>query len=158
MNSSPNPKARTENLVVNDLPDETLVYDLNSNEAHCLNRTAAFVWKSCDGTNSPSAISGMIAKEFGAQVPDDFVWLALDQLHSNGLLADGVGIVKQNRREVIKKIGLASVVALPIIASMVAPKSALAATSCACVNPGACITQTSCPSTVNCNGSGVCAP
>lgn len=158
MKTSPNPKARTENLVINDLPDETLVYDLTSNEAHCLNRTAAFVWKSCDGVNSPADISGMIAKEFGEQVPDDFVWLALDQLNSNGLLADGAVIGRQNRRDVIKKIGLASMVALPIIASMVAPKSALAATSCACVNPGACLTQTGCPSTVNCNGSGICAP
>lgn len=158
MKTSPNPKARTENLVINDLPDETLVYDLNSNEAHCLNNTAAFVWKNCDGTNSPSDISAMIAKEFGAQVPDDFVWLALDQLNSNGLLTENTGVAKQNRREVIKKIGLASVIALPIIASMAAPKSALAATSCACVNPGACLTQTACPSTTNCNGSGICAP
>lgn len=158
MKTSQYPRARTENLVINDLPDETLVYDLNSNEAHCLNSTAAFVWKNCDGTNSSADISGMIAKKFGSQVPDDFVWLALDQLNQNGLLADDIGIAKQNRREVIKKIGLASVVALPIIASMVAPKSALAAVSCACVAPGDCATQSGCASTTNCNGLGICAP
>jgi coenzyme PQQ synthesis protein D (PqqD) len=156
--TSLNPKARTENLVINDLPDETLVYDLSSNEAHCLNKTAAFVWKNCDGTKTAGDISGLIAKEFGSHVPDDFVWLALDQLNQNGLLADGSGVVKQNRREVIKKIGLASVVALPIIASMVAPKSALAAVSCACLNPGDCPAQTTCPNTMNCNGVGRCAP
>ncbi|HKX83732.1 MAG TPA: PqqD family protein [Pyrinomonadaceae bacterium] len=158
MTASQHPKARTENLVINDLPDETLVYDLNSNEAHCLNKTAAFVWKSCDGVNSPADISGMIAKEFGANVPDDFVWLALDQLNSNGLLADGANVTKQNRREIIKKIGLASVVALPIIASMVAPKSALAATSCACVNDGECVAQLPQCGATMCSGMGLCTP
>jgi hypothetical protein len=35
--------------VIQELPDETLVYDLQRNRAHCLNRTAALVWRHCDG-------------------------------------------------------------------------------------------------------------
>ena len=37
-----NPIARSNGLVVQEMPDEVLVYDLDSNKAHCLNETAAF--------------------------------------------------------------------------------------------------------------------
>ena len=39
------PRARTSELIVKELPDETLVYDLANDKAHCLNHTAALVWK-----------------------------------------------------------------------------------------------------------------
>ena len=39
------PRARTEGLVVTELPDELLVYDLERHRAHCLNPTAALVFK-----------------------------------------------------------------------------------------------------------------
>ena len=42
------PRARTDRLVIQDLPDETLVFDQLTNKAHCLNRTTALVWKHCD--------------------------------------------------------------------------------------------------------------
>jgi hypothetical protein len=159
MNSSLNPLARKEGLVIQEMPDEVLVYDTNTNKAHCLNKTAAFVWKSCDGSHSINDIAGLMEKEFGANVPDDLVWLAIDQLGKDELLEASVPVVSGiSRREVIRRIGIASVIALPVVASLVAPSSALAAVSCGCVNPGACLTQTSCASTVNCNGSGTCAP
>ncbi|MEO8573991.1 MAG: hypothetical protein ABI481_08470, partial [Pyrinomonadaceae bacterium] len=65
-----------------------------------------------------------------------------------------------SRREVIKKIGLASMVAIPVIASLVAPQSALAAASCTCVSPTSCgnTPNAGCPSRTRCNGSGLCAP
>jgi len=44
--------ARQNGIVVQEMPDEVLVYDLDSNKAHCLNQSAALVWKSCDGTNT----------------------------------------------------------------------------------------------------------
>lgn len=154
MKNSQFPVARKNGLVVQEMPDEVLVYDLDTNKAHCLNQTAAKVWKSCDGNNTVSDI----AKLFEAQ--EDLVWLAIDQLNENNLLEQEIkaNFEGQSRRDVIKKIGLASMVAIPVVASLVAPPNALATASCACVNPGACATQVSCPSTVNCNGSGICAP
>ena len=160
MKSPQFPCARKAGLVIQDMPDEVLVYDLDTNKAHCLNKSAAFVWRSCDGKTSISDIARLFEIQTGDKVSDDFVWLALDQLNENSLLESEVkaSFAGRSRREVIKKIGLASVVALPIVASLVAPKSAMAAVSCACVTPGDCITQTGCPSTANCNGSGRCAP
>lgn len=154
------PIARTSEIVVLDVDNETLVYDLRQNEAHCLNRSAAFIWKSCDGRNTVADISQLVQTEFRENVNSDFVWLALDQLQERGLLAEGFvrrGPVT-SRREMIKRVGMATVIAAPLIASVVAPKSAYASVSCACVNPGSCITQTTCPSQSNCNASGICAP
>lgn len=154
------PVARTSEIVVLEVENETLVYDLRANEAHCLNETAAFVWKSCDGRNSVTDISRLMEQQYRDSVSGDHVWLALDQLAERDLLADGFPDRSPvtSRREMIKRVGLASVVAAPIIASVVAPRSALAAASCVCVNPGECATEPSCPSQVNCNGAGLCAP
>lgn len=160
MKSSQVPVARKEGLVIQETTEEVLVYDLNSNRAHCLNQTAAFVWKSCNGNNSIPEITRLFEKETGATVQEDLIWLAIDQLNEKNLLEAEIvsEFAGRSRREVIKKIGLATVVALPIVASLTAPTSALASTSCACVNPGACITQTTCPNTGNCNINGICAP
>lgn len=157
MKNTDTPVARRESLVVQEVADEILIYDLSSNKAHCLNRTAAIVWRSCDGTNSVLDIAGLLGN---AEANEDFVWLALEQLGENKLL-DGQLPTKftgLTRREAVRRLGLAAAVALPVVASLVAPPNALAVGSCSCVNPGACLTQTTCPSTVNCNGSGFCAP
>jgi hypothetical protein len=162
MNNSQRPIARKSGLVVQEVPDEVLVYDLESNKAHCLNQSAAMIWKSCDGNNSVSDIAKLVESQAGGKVTEDFVWLAIDQLSENNLLEEAVpsNLGGTSRREVIKRIGLASMIAIPVIASLVAPQSALAAGSCACQTPGGCgsTPNAGCPSTTNCNGSGICAP
>ncbi len=160
MKSSQVPIARKEGLVIQETSDEVLVYDLTSNKAHCLNQTAAFVWKSCDGNKSISEITKLLENESGSVIHEDLIWLAIDQLNEKNLLKKEIAtnFGGRSRREVIKKIGLAAVVALPLVVSLTAPTSALAANSCACVTPGDCTTQTGCPSLVNCNLGGLCAP
>jgi hypothetical protein len=44
------PRARRDELVVEELDDETLVYDLERHKARCLNHTAALVWR-CWGSD-----------------------------------------------------------------------------------------------------------
>lgn len=160
MNSSQVPVARKQGLVVQEMPEEVLIYDLDTNKAHCLNKTAAFVWKSCDGNKSVADITKSFENDFGSTVDEDLVWLAIEQLGDKNLLNESLptSFKGQSRREVIKKIGFAAVIALPVVASLAAPSSALASASCACVVPADCAAQTGCPSLVNCNGSGVCAP
>jgi len=50
------PLARSADLVVEEIDDEVLVYDLTSNQAHCLSATAAAVWRACDGQTSSDAL------------------------------------------------------------------------------------------------------
>ena len=160
MKNPNNPMARRNGLVVQEMPDEVLVYDLDSNKAHCLNQSAAVVWKSCDGSNSVADIVRQFESNGGGKVTEDFVWLAIDQLNENGLLENQIAprFQGQSRRQVLKTIGLASMVALPVIASLVAPQNALGSVSCSCQSTSQCQTRTDCPSTVNCNPNGQCAP
>lgn len=158
MDNLQRPIARKSGLVIQEMPDEVLVYDLNSNKAHCLNQTAATVWKACDGNNSIAEI----AAEFGKGNNEDLVWLAIDQLNENNLLETKVTprFKGQSRREVIKKIGLASIIAVPVIASLVAPQNALAAQSCNCVNDTQCISgpnRGNCPSPTCNMSTGLCS-
>lgn len=160
MNNSINPVARQNGLVVQDMPGEVLVYDLDTNKAHCLNESAAMVWKSCDGTKSVADIVRHFESTGGGKVTEDFVWLAIDQLNENGLLESNIAprFAGESRRQVLKKIGLASIVALPVIASLVAPPNALGSLNCVCTSAANCANQTTCLSQNFCNDVGVCAP
>jgi hypothetical protein len=159
MNNPNNPIARQNGIVVQEMPDEVLVYDMESNKAHCLNQSAALVWKACDGSHSVADIVKEFDRTGAGMVSEDFVWLAIDQLRENGLMADELTpkFSGQSRRQVLKTIGLGAMVALPVVASLVAPKNALGSVSCACQVPVNCLTLV-CPSTSNCNQNGICAP
>jgi len=145
------PKARKENLVVQESDGEVLIYDLNTNKACCLNETSSLVWQLCDGDKSVSEISESISRKLNSPANEDFVWLALDQLKKENLIENKDEVVVDfnglSRREVIKKVGLASIVALPLVSSLVAPMAinatsmaSCAATACANGTPG----QTTC--------------
>ena len=130
MKSSQVPVARKEGLVIQETTEEVLVYDLNSNKAHCLNQTAAFVWKSCNGNNSIPEITRLFENEIGSTVQEDLIWLAIDELKNENLVEIDSGYVSvfkgMSRREAVKKVGLGTMIALPVISSLVAPSSAMA--------------------------------
>jgi len=172
-NSQQRPIARKDGLVIQEMPDEVLVFDMETNKAHCLNETAAFVWKACDGVNSVTEITKSFGNQSGKPVDENLVWLAIDQLNENNLLAEAVqtNYNGQSRREVIKKIGLAAVIALPIVSSLVAPTAAFAVacsgTVASCTSPSgaACDAGTPCTGCATppcmCNGgtgAGSCVP
>ena len=153
-----NPLSRQSNIVVQELENEILIYDLNNNKAFCLNETSSSVYQFCDGKNSVAEISDLVSIKLKTLISEDLIQLALKGFQMNNLLENGDEIGDHfaglSRREVVKMFGLASMVALPFIASIVAPTSANAASvSCSCSSPGDCVVMTSCPSTVNCNVS-----
>ena len=161
MSNTQRPKARSENLVIQILPDETLVYDLTNNEAHCLNETAGFIWSRCNGDSSIDGIARSVEARFGRAVDVDLVRLGVAQLSEKNLLAKNWAerISLPSRRDVIKKIGLASAIALPVIASIVAPPNAMGNISCGCISPVDCRGQAgnACPpNAFTCNPSGIC--
>lgn len=122
------PIARKEGMVLQELPGEILIYDLKADKAHCLNETSAFVWKACDGKNTVADITKLLGSQSGSLIQEDLVWLAVDQLNENNLLEKEFGNIfnKYSRREVIKKIGLVAVIALPVVSILSLPQSALA--------------------------------
>lgn len=125
-----NPKARTENLTIRELPGESVIYDLASSKAHCLNRVALFVWKHSDGRNSVGDLATRLAAELAIPSAYEAVELALEQLSRRGLLerpfADASAARKSDRRAVLRR--LAALAAIPTVLTLAAPK-AMAASS-----------------------------
>ncbi len=153
------PIARQNGLVVQEMLDEVLVYDLDTNRAHCLNLSAGFIWKACDGKNSIGDIVRHFEQDGNGKVTEDFVWLAIDQLSENGLLSTAVRprFARQSRRQALKRIGLLSAVALPVIASIVAPPRSLGAVSaCVCQSNAQCVTQPQPVCGLTCGINGIC--
>jgi hypothetical protein len=144
------PQARAEGIVVQALPDEVLVYDLERHQAHCLNSTAALVWKYCDGQTTVAQIVRILQQALQTPLADEAVWLALRQLHQAHLLTESGeatgGGYKVSRREVVRRLGWATAVALPLVTSIVAPTASEAAS---CLSSGSsCTTGAQCCSGV----------
>jgi hypothetical protein len=152
------PKARKSKLIVKELSNEVLIYDENNHQAHCLNETAALVWKFCDGRTSIPKMRQLLEKEMSVTVPEQTVWLALKQLEGSRLLDMSVTpqarLQRTSRRAVMQTMGIAAV-ALPLITSVRAA-AAVAAASCVplgqpCVGAGL---GNCCPgASVACGGS-----
>lgn len=161
MNNKFTPKSRKENLVIQELEGEVLIYDLEKNKAFCLNETSALVWQSCDGNRTIAEISDTVGKQLNSQINDDIVWLALDQLSKENLVDKQVESGNRfnglSRREVIRRVGLGTMIALPIVTSLVAPSAVYAISVCPATNPAGCPTSGgSRPPGCACNGGGNC--
>jgi hypothetical protein len=135
------PQAREAELLVHDLTDETLVYDLTRHQAHSLNRTATLVWRHCDGRTTVAEMAALLQREVGAPADEDVVWAVLRRLGRAHLLeqaitpsADGD---RCSRRELMRKLGLVG--GLLLVTSAVAPPPAEALTCVAtCSSPNSC--------------------
>jgi hypothetical protein len=156
MGETGHPVARHDGLVIRELPEELLVYDEETHEAHCLNETAASVWKLCDGRTTAPEIAAKLSAA-GTGIDEDVVWLALEDLWKRDLLVgepapdDEAAI---SRSQLLRRTGIAAAVAVPVVMSVVAPKAAHAASCISSTlpcSPG----QTCCPNTP-CPGGGVC--
>ncbi len=138
---------RDEHILVEDMTDEYVVYDLQRHKIHALNPTAAMIWQWCDGQTSPDALAQRLSDQL--DLPSDkaeaLVQLGLDRLESAHLLTDKVARllgenVSVQRRQVLRLVGIASL--LPVVASIFAP-SAYAQVSTPC-GPGCTCANAAC--------------
>ena len=156
------PNSRKEKLVVQVVGDETIIYDEARNHAHRLNHAAALVWQHCDGNHTVADLAAVLQRETDALVTEDVVWLALDRLEKEQLLAEPLvrpaDAAKITRRDVLRKAALAGGMTLmiPIVQSMVAPTPAMAL-SIGCAKRGqmSSPTRPCCPG-LRANKGGVC--
>lgn len=138
MASNLKPVARESGLVIEQLDDELLVYDLDRHKAHCLNSTAARVWHLCDGKTSASGMATRLRKELQVPVDDEVVWLALRRLGKANLLRERVTpptelAFRSSRRDLMKKVALVGGLSIITILSPTAAEAAtgpVAQTSC----------------------------
>jgi len=124
------PSVRRDGIVVRDLPGETLVYDRRRHEAHCLNRTAAAVFRAADGTRTVGDIAAALdAGAASAAEREAAVNTALGELDRAGLLDSPAGD-GPTRREVMRRVGVGAALLLPAVVSVLAPTPAEALATC----------------------------
>jgi hypothetical protein len=121
------PLARRADLIVQEVDEETLVYDRVRHKAHCLNGTAAKVWRACDGTRGEREIARGLGREFDSPQGAAVVSLALRKLRRAHLLEGD-----PSRREVVRRLALTGAVGivLPTVLSILAPTPGYAASGC----------------------------
>lgn len=132
LNTSHNyPLALMDNIMTQDYANETLIYNLKTDKMFHLNETSSLVWQFCDGRSSIDQISRKVSQKLNSHANAEMVWLALEQLQHNGLLDQNnaleADLKRVSRRDMIKKAGLATMVAFPLITSVVAPTAVSAA-------------------------------
>lgn len=133
------PKTRHDDILTQELMDEILIYDKPHDKVYCLNHTLSAVYNACDGNRTLAQIKEAVSAQIKAPVSDEFILFALKQLDEKDLMANAEELKGQinltiPRRELIKKAGLATMVALPVISTLVAPSAANAAS-------GGCVAQ-----------------
>ncbi len=124
------PSKRIE-AFVRQLGSEFLIIDDDGNKSHCLNQTAGRIWMLCNGENTVAEIARVLSEDTGSQVEDEFVWLALKELGNAKLLrghpALPAEVILASRRTLLRSMGMAATLALPVVASIVVPHAAAAA-------------------------------
>ncbi len=131
--SDSRPIARTNGVLTETVDGELLVYDLDGDMASHLNRTAALVWRSCDGRRTVPELLAIVSDELGETADEDVVLMALDSLAEHGLISSGYeerdgAAVALSRRRFFRRVGVvgATAVNAPVVYSMIAPTAAAA--------------------------------
>lgn len=149
--SQVSPRARKDRIIVQDMTGELLIYDLDRHTAHCLNESAALIWKRCDGRTSIAELARALEQSNGP-ASEEVICMAISNLRKRHLLADASDLPKRvsklSRREMIRRVGIAAAVGLPLVTSIIAP-SALQAASCSCMPPANTCCASGCPCTIS---------
>jgi hypothetical protein len=126
------PRAKREGFLSEQLEDELIVYDQGRDRGHCLNRTAALVWRHADGQRTVADLATILRAELDPVADENLVWHALDRLNAAQLLEEppprSTDEMRASRRQFISKVGLIGVASLllPVVTSVAAPTPAQA--------------------------------
>lgn len=157
------PAARLTQIITKEIDGELLVYDQTRDQAHCLNESAAAIWKRCDGRTTASEIAESLASQYDKPIDVSVIWLGLDELSRKDLLAHSQNWPQAptstsvfSRREAIRRIGLVAAIALPVVVTIAAPTPAQAGTcrhaNSSCTTGGQCCSGVCTGSPLKCLG------
>ncbi|MBP8274290.1 MAG: PqqD family protein, partial [Acidobacteria bacterium] len=115
------PESRKEQLIAQEVGQELVVYDQQTQTAHRLNRTAALVWRLSDGQRTTADLAKLLHDTTDAPEDEDLVRLALEELDKSGLLASHLPKLE----DAITRRRLFSLGAtlIPVVASVAAPSA-----------------------------------
>jgi hypothetical protein len=114
------PRARRDDLEIQRMGEEMVVYDLRSHEAHSLDAMAVHVWELADGSRDVAALAHLLQARIGRDVSADDVAATLQHLGDAGLLAEG-----PSRRELLRRaamVGAVTLVGGGVLKTIIAPE------------------------------------
>lgn len=134
MNKSIRIIARKDGLLVTRVGDETVIYDIESSKASCLNGLMTAIWEAIDEETNIEVLINILRDRGYPDVNEEIVYMAVHDLVQAGLVENcsEIAIYKENlsRREMIQLIGKRSVVVLPVVSTIIM-QPAIAQVSCA---------------------------
>ena len=143
-----NPTARREKLLIEEVAGELLIYDEANNRAHCLNKSAAAIWKHCNGSRSIDELAEHLFPSLEAADALRVVSVGVERLRRRKLLESSPRVVDLSKRDLLKKVAIlatAAGIAAPLISSVMAPTSAYAfscfPTGASCTSFAECCSQ-----------------
>jgi hypothetical protein len=123
-----------KDMIMRQLKDELVLYDPDTKRAFCLNRVASEVWALCDGKTTVEEIIDHFQKIDEPEMDRKVIYLSLRKLQRCGLLTNSSQAIEpltfRSRRALIKKLGIAAAMALPVVTSIIVPTPAEAASPC----------------------------
>lgn len=123
MENDDNKPSRGEDLVIENFPGETVVYDQKRHRVHILKGDLAKVFDLCDGVKSTDEIAAQIASE-SDENSSEFVEDSIAVLEENSILRGS------SRRDFLGKAAAAALA--PLLVSIPVPAAAATLSSCRC--------------------------
>src|SRR5258708_500221 len=118
------PHARRKDLLVEKDGDDVVIYDLERQRLHQLNRAAALVWQSFDGRKTVAELKKVLQPGLSPSADEAVVGMGLDRLGKARLLKKPVPRPPgMTRRQALGKFGRTAALALlaPVVTSITAP-------------------------------------
>lgn len=130
----PRVKHRKEEVIVEPVLEELVVYDLERRKCHALNETATKIWHHCDGNHTVADIAHEFqrASDITPEQAEKITWLGVNQIDKAGLLQDTPGETLDRQRGLTRRHllqALGGVLILPVVTSLSAPTPSQAATA-----------------------------
>ena len=130
------PKARRDGVLVREIDDETVVYDIADDSAHLLNPTTARVFALADGTRSVAELATSVDAD--PEKGRALVLEAIACLEAANLLERSVDVPDgMTRRALLRRVGIAAL-AIPVVTTLAASPAAAAAISTSSCTGRAC--------------------
>ena len=105
------PVARSEQLLVESVGDEAVIFDLGTRSSHALKPLAAAVFNYADGSRTVAEIAELVSYRLATQVTEADVTEAVEQLAALGLLdapeldVDGGGLSRRDALKTFAAVG-----------------------------------------------------
>jgi hypothetical protein len=133
MNCRDAPRRIKEQISVQTVAAETLVYDERRHMAFCLNLSCSAIWRLATGEHTIGEISQAASIELGTEISEEFAMFAVEEMRRDGLIEPSGAVVAAepvSRRILLQRLGAGGVMLLPAVAAIIAPTAAQAYRGC----------------------------